>query len=88
MWEEEDWANVKHLMQPQPKNSKADALIRCAGGVIDLEDKKLECALRRGNRVEDDGWVQWEKKPAPEIGLEVEAESDEELPIAKKQKRG
>ena len=80
----EEWANVKHLVESQPKNSKADAIISCAGGVIDLEDKKLECALRRGNRIEDDGWLQWEKKHALEIGIDFHADSDEDLIMVKK----
>ena len=75
---------VKHLVESQPKNSKADAIISCAGGVIDLEDKKLECALRRGNRIEDDGWLQWEKKHALEIGIDFHADSDEDLIMVKK----
>ena len=54
------------------------------GGVIDLEDKKLECALRRGNRIEDDGWLQWEKKHALEIGIDFHADSDEDLIMVKK----
>ena len=37
-------------------DASTDAIISCAGGVIDLEDKKLGCALRRGNRSEYDGW--------------------------------
>jgi len=80
----EEWANVKHLVESQPKNSKADAIISCAGGVIDLEDKKLERALRRGNRIEDDGWLQWEKKHALEIGIDFHADSDEDLIMVKK----
>ena len=53
-------------------------MISRAGGVIDLDDKKLERALRRGMRTEDDGWLEWEKKHAREIGLEVEEESEDD----------
>ena len=47
----------------------ANAIIRRNNGVVDLEDKQLERALRRGDRCEDDGWLEWEKKLAYHVWL-------------------
>ena len=50
----------KYVLGREDAVDEAGDMIRRAGGVIDLADKELLRAIRKGKHDHTDGWVQWE----------------------------
>ena len=52
----------KYVLCRKDPVDKAGEMIRRAGGVIDVDNRVLVHAIRKGKRDRNDGWVAWEKK--------------------------
>ena len=72
----------KYVLGREDAVDEAGDMIRRAGGVIDLADKELLRAIRKGKRDHTDGWVQWEdtfwKDNAGIIAKPPDSDSEEE----------
>ena len=52
----------KYVLCRKDPVDKAGEMIQRAGGVIDVDNRVLVHAIRKGKRGRNDGWVAWEKK--------------------------